>query len=59
MKSYLYHSPVEPRTLYSKDAPVDGVVDLTDKEGNLEIGKCTIGTEVGQCSPTDAPKAEK
>jgi len=57
---YVYHSPEKDRTLTANadPDPETGKVDLYDESGQLDIGKCTIGDKVGQCSPVKE-KAEK
>lgn len=70
MELYTYHSPEGDRELVGEKSK-SGLVDLftaTDdgkpllNEANaktLEIGKCPIGSAIGQCEPKEKPVAEK
>jgi hypothetical protein len=49
-KSFTYHSPDGDRIVFLMAQNENGTVDLADADGNLDIGNCTIGKEIGQCS---------
>lgn len=54
MARFIYHSALGDRVLESQGAPENDRVDLFTENGVLDIGKCQIGTGVGQCSPVEA-----